>query len=79
MHGMCVKSVPLLFFNLAARWDWVVKVTLRARYPREWPRNHCYKRMAGSRTGLYGSGKSLIPNVFRSSDRPDHSESLHRL
>jgi len=78
-HRGDVKVHLYHFLNLAARWEWVVNVTLRPRYPREWPRSHCYRRLAGSRAGLYGSGKSLAHTVIRSSDRSDRNESLYRL
>ena len=61
------------FFNLGARWRWVVNVTPRPLYPTERAVTHCIGGWVGSRTSLDGCGKS------RSPDRPTRSESLYRL
>jgi len=46
------------FFNLGARWVWVVKATPRPLYPRERPGTHCIGGWVGPRAGLDGCRKS---------------------
>jgi hypothetical protein len=46
------------FFNLHARWKWVIKTTPRSLYPRERPGTHYIGRWRGSRAVLDGCGKS---------------------
>jgi hypothetical protein len=46
------------FFNLGARWGWVVKATPRPLYPWERPGTHCIGGRMGPRTGPDGCGKS---------------------
>jgi hypothetical protein len=41
-----------LFFNLSARWGWVVNATPRPLYPRERPRTYCIGDWVGPRAGL---------------------------
>jgi hypothetical protein len=75
MHGsMNIKS----FFNLCARWKWVVKATFRPLYRRERHDTYC----VGCRrtTGPVWTGKeNLAPAGIQSPDRPARSESLYRL
>ena len=49
------------FFNLDARWGWVIKVTPRPLYPRERPSTHCIGSWVGLRVGLDGCGKISPP------------------
>ena len=67
-----------LFFNLGAKWGWVVNATPRPLYPRDRPGTHCIGGWVGPRAGLDGCGKSR-PHRIRSADRPARSESLYRL
>jgi hypothetical protein len=46
------------FFNLGARWGWVVNATPRPLYPRERHGTHCTGDRVGPRAGLDGCGKS---------------------
>ena len=62
------------FFNLGARWEWVVNATSpgKIRYP-------LYRRLSGPQ-GLSGRGEeNLAFTGIRSPDRPVRSESLYRL
>ena len=56
----------------------MVNATPRPLYPPERPSTHCTGGWVGRRAGLDGCGKSR-PTGIRSPDRPDLSESLHRL
>ena len=68
-----VKEVqPYSFFNLSARWVYVVNATPRPLYPRERLCTHCRGGWLGPNAVLDGCG-------FRSADRPARSESLYRL
>jgi len=50
------------FFNLGARWGWVVNATPRPLYPPERRRTHCIGGWIGPRVGLDRCGKvSLLP------------------
>jgi hypothetical protein len=51
----------VLFFNLGARWGWVVNATPRPLYPREEPSTHCIEGWVGPRAGLDGCGNSPPP------------------
>jgi hypothetical protein len=57
------------FFNLGARWEWVVNATPRLLYPRERPGTHC---IGGS---VWTGAENLVPTGIRSPDRPVRSES----
>jgi len=46
------------FFNLGARWEWVVNATIRSLYPRGRPGAHCTGGWVDPRDGLDGCGKS---------------------
>ena len=46
------------FFNLSARWGWVVNAMLRPLYPRERPGIHCTRVWVGPRAGLDRGRKS---------------------
>jgi len=48
------------FFNLGARWEWLVKATPRPLYPWERAGTHCTGGRVGPRTGLDGCGKSRL-------------------
>jgi hypothetical protein len=61
------------FFNLDARWRWVVNATPRPLYPRECPGTHYIGGWVGPRACLHGCGKSCphrdsIPVPSRYSD-----------
>ena len=73
-----LAEVSLYFFDLDARWGWVINATLRSLYPRERPSTHCIGGWVGPRARLDGWGKSR-PNGTRSPDRPARSEPLYRL
>ena len=51
-------GIALLFFNLGARWGWVVNATPRPLYPLKRPGTHCIGGWAGPKAGLDGCGKS---------------------
>jgi hypothetical protein len=81
-HRM-IRCKPYSFFNLCARWRWVVNALPRPLYPRERP---CtlypfYRRLGGGRSGgvVWRSVENLAPTGIRSPDRPARSESLYRL
>jgi hypothetical protein len=66
------------FFNLGARWRWVVNAMPRPLYTRERPCTHCIG--VGWGPGPVWTGaKNLAPIGIRSLDRPARSESLYRL
>ena len=69
----------LFYFNLGARWGWVVNATPLLLYPRERPGTHCIAGAVGPRAGLDGCGKFRLPTGTRSSDLPARSESPYRL
>jgi hypothetical protein len=48
------------FFNLSARWGWVVNVTPRPLFPRERPGTHCIGGWVGSR-GRSGRVRKILP------------------
>jgi len=48
------------FFNLGARWGWVVNATPRPLYPRGRPGTRCIGGWVGAIAGLYGFGKSCL-------------------
>ena len=45
------------FFNLGARWGWVVNATPRPLYPQERPGAHCIGVWVGPRAGPGECGK----------------------
>jgi len=49
------------FFNLGARWSWVVNATPRPLYHRERRRPHCIGGWVGPRAGLGRCGK-FVPH-----------------
>jgi hypothetical protein len=53
--GVEVHLYP--FFNLGARWWWVVNATPRPLYPRERPGTLCIGGWVSLRAGLNGCGK----------------------
>ena len=69
-HGKCKGKFHLLpdmkaaevylysFFNLDARWGWVVKATPRPFYLREWSGTHCIGSWVGHTPGLNECRKS---------------------
>jgi len=66
------------FFNLGARWGWMVNATSQPLYPRERPGTSYTGGCVGPSSGLHGSGKSRLYWI-RSPDRPARSQSLYRL
>ena len=66
------------FFNLGARWRWMVNATPRPFYPRERPGTDCTGGCVDPRDGL-DACEYIAPVGIRSTDRPAHSESLYRL
>ena len=66
------------FFNLGARWGYVVRDTPRPLYPWETTGTHCVEGWVGPTAGLDGRGK-FAPTGIRSPDRPARSETLFRL
>jgi hypothetical protein len=46
------------FFNLGARWEWVVNGTPRRLYPRDWSSIRCIRGWVDPRAGLKWCGKS---------------------
>ena len=58
------------FFNLGARWGWMVNAMLRPLYPLERPGTHCIGGwgVEGGRAGLDGCGK--CPHRDSISDSP---------
>jgi hypothetical protein len=72
------RDIPYSYFNLSAKWGWVVIATPRPLYPRERLGTHCIGDWVGTRSALDRCGKSC-PYWIRSPDRPAHSESLHQL
>ena len=72
------RGVALLFFNLCARWEWVVNATPRPLYPRERPGTRCVGGWVGLKAGLEGA-ENLAATGIRFPDRPARSESLYRL
>jgi hypothetical protein len=52
------------FFNLGARWGWVVNATLRPLYPRERPGTHFIGRWVGPTAGINGWAKFLSQPGF---------------
>jgi hypothetical protein len=49
------------FFNLCAKWGWVVNATPRQLYPRERPGTHCIGGWVGLRAALDKCGKISPP------------------
>jgi hypothetical protein len=49
---------PYSFYDLGARWGWVVNATPRPLYPRERPGTHCVRGWLGPKAGLDGFGKT---------------------
>ena len=70
-----------LFFNLGARWGWVVNATPRPLYPQERLGTLCtVVQEAGWAAGPVWTGAEyLAPAGIRSPDSPASSESLYRL
>jgi len=57
--GRGVRGIVLSFFNLGARWGWVVNATPRPLYPGK-DRCPLYKSLVGPRAGLDRCGKSRL-------------------
>jgi hypothetical protein len=72
------RIIALLFFNLGARWGWVVNATPWPLYPRE--RDPLsIEQEAGWAPELVWTGvENLAPTGIRSPDRPASSNSLYR-
>jgi hypothetical protein len=70
------RCIALLFFNLGARWGWVVNVTPRPLYLQERPGTHFTG--ANWAAGPVGAGaENMAHTVIRSPERPARSESLY--
>ena len=67
------------FFNLGARWGWMLTSRPGRFTPGKETRYPFYRRLGGSRVGLDGCVKISPPTGIRSPDRPARSESLYRL
>ena len=65
------RGVILLFFNLSARFEWVVNAALRPLYLREGNPVPIVQELSGPRAGLDGCGKS---RPHRDSIRSERSE-----
>ena len=63
-RGLTVVLRLYTYFNLGARWKWVVNATPRPLYPREWPGGHCVGGWVGPREGLDVCWKSRPPPGF---------------
>ena len=67
------------FFNLGARWVWVVNATSRPLYPPGKTRYSLYRGLGGPQ-GRWGRVRKISPPTgIRFPDRQDRSESLYRL
>jgi len=66
------------FFNLGARWGWVVNATLRPLYARERDPVPIVQEVGWASGPAYTGALNLAPTGIRSPDRPARSESLHR-
>ena len=67
---------PYSFFNLGARWGWVLNATPRPLHPREIPGTHCI----GSRVGRKIWVRKISPPTgIRYPDRKARKDSLYRL
>jgi hypothetical protein len=67
------RGIALLFFNLGARWGWVVNATPRPLYPGKDPVPIVQE--AGWAPGpVWMAAKNLAPTGIRSADRTAHSE-----
>jgi len=68
------------FFNLGARWEWVVNAKPRPLYRRERSGTNCVGGAVVITVGLEGAEKLAPPPTgIRSLDRPVRIKSLHRL
>ena len=65
----------LSFFNLGARWQWVVNATTRLFYPRARSGTHCIGGWVGHRAILDGCGNLATTGLW-SPNRAARSESL---
>jgi hypothetical protein len=54
------EGTALLFFNLGARWEWMVDATPQPLNPWERPGTHCIGGWVGPRDGLDRCGKSRL-------------------
>jgi len=59
-----VEVLLYSFFNLGARWGWVVNAMPRPLYPWERPGNHCIGGWVGPRVSLDGCEKSRLTLGF---------------
>ena len=67
------------FFNLGARWGWMVNAMPLPLYPSGKTRYSMYRRL-GTPLGRSGRVRKISPPTgIRSPDCPAHSESLYRL
>ena len=57
------RCILYFFFNLSARWGWVVNASPRPLYTREWPGTHCTGGWVDPRAGLEGA-ENLAPTGF---------------
>jgi len=73
------RGISLLFFNLCARWGWVVNATPRPLCSRERDRYPLYRRLDGPQGRPRRVWKITPPTGIRSPDCTACSESLYRL
>ena len=66
------------FFNLSAKWGWVVKATPRRFIPRKDP-VPIVQEAGWAAAPVWTDAENLAPTGIRSPDRPVRSESLYRL
>lgn len=68
----------VLFFNLGARWRWVVNTMPSPLYLQEWPGTHCLGGWVGPRAVQMGA-ENLASNRIWSPNCPTSNKSLHWL
>jgi len=61
------------YFNISARWGWMVNTMPWLLHPWEWPSTHCVEGWVSHRAGLEGCGKSTPMGIW-SPDHPAHSD-----
>jgi hypothetical protein len=66
------------FFNLGARWDWVVNATPQPLYPRGRDPARIVQEDSWAPRSVWTGAGNLAPTGVRSPDRPSRSKSLYR-